>query len=98
MFKIFFTLLYYEWLLFFRDKQAIFYSLGFFMIVTLLFPIAISPDPNLLQKYGSGIIWIAALLASLLALEGWLRLDLEDQALEQLLLSSFPLAWLITAK
>lgn len=96
--KIFFSILYYELLLFFRDKKTIFHSLGFFIIVTILFPIALSPHPDLLKKFAPGILWVAALLACLLALETWLRSDLEDQALEQLLLSTFPLSWLIAAK
>lgn len=98
MLKIFSTILYFELLLFFRDKKTIFYSLGFFIISTLLFPVALSPRPDLLQKFAPGILWVAALLACLLTLEHWLASDLEDQALEQLLLSSFPLPWLLAAK
>lgn len=98
MFKIFCSILYYELLLFFRDKNAVFFSLGFFMIVALLFPIALSPHPDLLKKFAPGILWVAALLSSLLALENWLSSDLEDQALEQLLLCGLPLSWLIGAK
>lgn len=98
MFKIFLSTLRYELLFFFRDRKIILHSLGFFIIVTLLFPIALSPHPDLLQKFAPGILWVAALLACLLALENWLRTDLEDQALEQLLLSVHPLPWLIAAK
>ncbi len=98
MFKVFCSALYYELLLFFRDSKTLFYSLGFFMISTFLFPIALSPHPDLLQKFAPGILWVAALLASLLVLEHWLGPDLEDQALEQLLLSSLPLPWLLVAK
>lgn len=98
MFKIFFSTLYYELLLCMRDKKAAFYSLGFFMIVALLFPIALSPQPDLLKKFAPGILWVSALLACLLALENWLSSDLEDQALEQVLLCGFPLPWLIAAK
>lgn len=98
MFKIFSSILYYELLYFLRDRRLILHSLGFFVIVTLLFPIALAPQPDLLQKFAPGILWVAALLAVLLALENWLRTDLEDQALEQLLLSVHPLAWLVSAK
>lgn len=98
MFKLFFSVLYYEWLLFFRDKKTLIYSLGFYLIVALLFPIALSPYPDLLKKCAPGIVWIAALLSSLLALENWLGSDLEENALEQSLLCSFPLSWLIAAK
>ncbi len=98
MIKVFFSTLYFELLLLLRDRKVIFHSVGFFLIVALLFPIALSPHPDLLKKFAAGILWIAALLACLLSLENWLRADLEEQAVEQLLLSSFPLAWLLTAK
>ncbi len=98
MFKIFFALLYYELLLFFRNKQVILYALGFFILVAFLFPIALSPHPDLLQQFAPGILWVAALLAALLTLNHWLDSELEYEALEQLLLSSLPLPWLITAK
>lgn len=96
--KIFLSTLYYELLLFYRDKKIVLHSLGFFLIATLLFPIALSSYPGLLKKFSAGILWIAALLACLLALENWLRTDLDEQALEQLVLSVFPLPWIITAK
>lgn len=98
MFKIFASTVYYELLLFFRDRKAVFHALGFFILVSILFPLALAPQPELLKKFAPGILWVAALLACLLALEGWLHSDLEDQALEQLLLSAHPLAWLVTAK
>jgi len=46
--------------------------------------------PGFIKKIRAGILWVAALLASLLVLETWLSSDLEDQALEQLLLCGFP--------
>jgi heme exporter protein B len=98
MIKVFFTLLYYELLLFYRDKKIVLHSLGFFLLVAILFPIALSPHPDLLKKFAPGILWVATLLACLLALENWLRTDLDDNAIEQLVLSPFPLPWLITAK
>lgn len=98
MFNVFFTILYYELLLFYRDKRIVLHSLGFFLIVTILFPIALSPHPDLLRKFAPGILWVAVLLACLLALENWLRSDLDENAIEQLVLSSFPLPWLLTAK
>lgn len=98
MTKIFTATMYYELLLFFRDRKSILHSVGFFIIVTILFPIALAPHPDLLKKFAPGILWAAALLACLLALESWLRHDLENHALEQLLLSPCPLAWLMTSK
>lgn len=98
MFKIFTAILYYELLQFSRDKSTVFHVLGFFIIVTLLFPIALAPFPELIKKFAAAILWVAALLACLLALENWLRADIENHAIEQLLLSPHSLAWLITAK
>jgi len=98
MTKVFLSLLYFELLLFYRDKRTFLHALAFFLIVALLFPIALSPFPELLRKFAPGIVWVAALLSTLLALENWLRSDLEDQALEQLLLSTCPLSTVVAAK
>lgn len=98
MLKIFQQTLYYELLFFCRERAAIFHPLGFFLLVVFIFTVALSPQPNLLNKLTPGILWVATLLACLLALENFLRSDLNDQALEQLILSPHPLAWLISAK
>ncbi len=98
MFKIFLSTLYYELLLFGRERHVILHSLGFFIIVTVLFPIALTPYPELLQKSAPAILWVAATVACLLALENWLKSDVADQAIEQLLLSVHPLPWLVFAK
>lgn len=70
----------------------------FFAMVLTLFPLALSPEPALLRSIAPGVLWVAALLASLLALEFLFRSDLEDGTLEQLLLCGQPLALLLTAK
>jgi len=70
----------------------------FFVLVTSLFPLGIGADPKLLQAVGPGVIWVAALLAALLSLEGIFRSDFEDGTLEQLLLSSHPVSVLVLAK
>jgi heme exporter protein B len=70
----------------------------FFVLVTSLFPLGIGADPKLLQAVGPGIIWVAALLAALLSLEGIFRSDFEDGTLEQFLLSSHPVSVLVIAK
>jgi len=98
MLKAFRYLFFYELLLFFRRSQEWLYPLIFFSIVLSLFPLAISPDPLVLQKIAPGVIWIAALLASILALENIFQSDIEEGYLEQLLLSSHPLSWLLLAK
>ena len=70
----------------------------FFAVVTTLFPLAMSPDQAILQPLGIGVAWVAAFLASLLALDGLFRNDVEDGAMEQLLLSPAPLGITVLAK
>ncbi len=63
----------------------------FFLLVVTLFPLGIGPEPAQLAEFAPGILWIVALLASLMAAEGMFRQDYEDGSLEQLLLSPQPL-------
>ena len=70
----------------------------FFLIVASLFPLAISPEASDLKQVGTGVLWISALLSSLLALDGLFRDDAEDGSMEQLILSPVPLTIVITAK
>ena len=70
----------------------------FFIIVTMLFPLATSSDLNELRRMGPGVVWVAAMLASLLALESLFRPDVEDGTMEQWALSGQPLAWLLLMK
>ena len=98
MLKIFCLVFYTELLLLFRRSQEWLYPAGFFVIVISLFPLAFTPDPVFLQKYIPGCIWIAALLASLLSVGNLFVSDLEDNSMEQWLLSSTPLTLLMLAK
>lgn len=70
----------------------------FFILVVALFPLALSPKPEFLQAIAPGVLWIAALLASLLSLNLLFRADLEDGTLEQLLTLPYPLGWMVLAK
>lgn len=72
--------------------------LVFFLIVTSLFPLAIGPELEVLRMIAPGIVWVAALLASMLALERLFGQDFADGTLEQLCLSSWPLSLLVLAK
>jgi heme exporter protein B len=72
--------------------------LGFFMLVVTLFPLAITPAPKQLAVLAPGVIWVGALLAMLLSLDGLFRHDLEDGSLEQLLVAPAPLPLLVLAK
>jgi len=81
-----------------RHRAEMINPLLFFVLVTSLFPLGIGADPKLLQAVGPGVIWVAALLAALLSLEGIFRSDFEDGTLEQFLLSSHPVSVLVIAK
>jgi len=82
----------------YRRRSEMINPLLFFVLVTALFPLGIGADPGLLRSIGPGIIWVAALLASLLSLETVFRSDFDDGSLEQLLLSPHPLSVLMIAK
>ena len=70
----------------------------FFVVVVTLFPLAISPEPRLLRTLAPGVVWVAALLASMLSLSRLFADDQHDGTLEQLLLSTCPLPLLLAAK
>jgi len=82
----------------FRRWDQVLQPLVFFVIVTSLFPLATGPDTTLLKQIGPGVVWVAAMLASLLALESLFRPDVEDGTMEQWVLSGQPLAWLLLCK
>ena len=73
-------------------------ALVFFVIVVSLFPLGVGPQFELLRRMGPGIVWVAALLASMLALGRLFADDHADGTLEQMLLSPTPLALLVLAK
>ncbi|RCV90009.1 heme exporter protein CcmB [Billgrantia montanilacus] len=81
-----------------RRRSEVMNPLVFFAIVITLFPIGISPDPQLLTAIAPGLLWVAALLAALLSLDSLFRADYDDGSLEQLLLTPQPLAVLALAK
>jgi heme exporter protein B len=70
----------------------------FYVVVTTMFPLATTPDLSRLREISGGVVWVAALLASLLALEALFRADVEDGTMEQWVLSGQPLGWLLVAK
>lgn len=98
MLKIWCKLFYFECLLLLRHSQEWLYPLAFFIILIALMPIALTPDSLQLQKIIPGGIWLAALLASLLAVGNLFTHDLEDGYLEQLYLSPYPLTLSLSAK
>ena len=80
-----------------RWEQAI-QPVVFLLMVSTLFPLALSPEAAQLRGVAAGALWVAALLASLLSLEFMFRADFEDGSLEQLVLSGHPLGWLAAFK
>jgi heme exporter protein B len=73
-------------------------ALIFFVMVVSLFPIGVGPEPKVLRMIGPGVVWVAALLASMLSLGRLFSDDHQDGTLEQLLLSAYPLPFLVLAK
>jgi heme exporter protein B len=72
--------------------------LMFFVIVATLFPLTMNPEMSRLRDVAPGVLWVAALLSSLLALDLLFRDDALDGSLEQLALAGVPFAWLLLAK
>jgi len=70
----------------------------FFVLCVVLFPFGVGPEPNILARIAPGVIWVAALLASLLSLERLFQTDYEDGSLELLSLSALPLEAVVVAK
>ena len=87
---------YREWRLLFRNTSTLVQPLCFFVIIALLFPLSQAAENLLLQRIGGGVIWVSAVLATLLSLELMFKPDFQDGALEQWLIHprSLPVAML----
>ena len=70
----------------------------FFVLAVVLFPFGVGPEPNILARIAAGVIWVAALLASMLSLERLFQSDYEDGSLELLSLSPIALEVVVLAK
>jgi heme exporter protein B len=81
-----------------RRSSDVFTVLLFFVIVVSLFPLGVGPDPALLRTIAPGVIWVAALLASMLSLQRIFAFDHADGTLEQMLLGATPLGMTVAAK
>lgn len=82
----------------FRRRTDTAAAIVFFVIVVSLFPIGVGPDAPLLRSIAPGVVWVAALLASMLSLSRLFYDDFHDGTLEQLLLSATPLSLLVFGK
>ncbi|MFT3756306.1 MAG: heme exporter protein CcmB [Pseudoxanthomonas sp.] len=70
----------------------------FALLVVVLFALALGREPQVLEKVAAGVLWLAALLSGMLALDSLFRSDAEDGSLEQWLLAPVPLAWLVLVR
>lgn len=98
MLKVLLCVIRRDLLLAFRRRSDVLTTLFFFIIVTSLFPLGVGPEPQLLRTMAPGILWVAALLASMLALGRLFALDYADGTLEQMVLSAEPLPVIVMGK
>lgn len=82
----------------FRRRSDVLTTLFFFVIVSTLFPLGVGPEAALLRTMAPGILWVAALLASMLSLGRLFALDFADGTLEQMLLAAEPLPVIVIGK
>ena len=81
-----------------RRRSEVLTALFFFVVVVSLFPLGIGPEPAQLRRIAPGVLWVAALLATLLGLPRLFAADHADGTLEQMALSSQPFALLMAGK
>ena len=91
--------------LFFRDLRLVWRRpgdvavvLAFFVVATVLFPLGIGPQANILARIAAGVLWCTALFASMLSLDRLFAADYEDGSLDLLLLAPWPLELAALAK
>lgn len=96
--NLFWAVLKRDLMLAYRKKSDLFNPLIFFLMVATLFPLGVSPEPDFLAEVAPGVVWVAALLATLLSMDSLFRSDFEDGTLEQTLLSPQPLFIVVLAK
>lgn len=81
-----------------RRQADIVSAIFFFIIVVSLFPLGVGPEPDLLRTLAPGVLWVAALLATMLSLPRLFADDHRDGTLEQLALAPHPLGIVVTGK
>jgi heme exporter protein B len=96
--NIYFTVVMRDLRLALRRKSEVLSAMFFFVVVAALFPLAIGPEPATLRQIGPGVLWVGALLASMLALSRLFEVDYRDGTLEQMLLSPHALWLLVLGK
>ena len=98
MLKVFLWVVRRDLILAMRRRSDVFTTLFFFVIVVSLFPLGIGPELDTLRQIAPGVVWVAALLASMLALERLFATDFADGTLEQMLLTPQPVSLLVLGK
>ena len=81
-----------------RRKAEVLNSVFFFAVVATLFPLAIGPEPAMLRQIGPGVLWVGALLATMLGLPRMFEADFRDGSLEHMLLSPHGLGLVVLGK
>ena len=81
-----------------RRRADVLTTLIFFVMVVSLFPLGVGPEPDMLRKMAPGVVWVAALLASMLSLPRMFAADYQDGTLEQMLLVPQSLSMLVLGK
>jgi len=87
-----------EMLLAIRRPADLLNPLFFFLMVTSLFPLGVSPSAQTLREIAPGVIWVAALLSTLMAMESLFRTDHDDGSLDQMAVSRQPLVLIVGGK
>jgi heme exporter protein B len=82
----------------YRHRQELVNPLVFFAIIIVLFPLGVNPSPSFLSVASVGLVWVAALLSTMLSLDRLFQSDYDDGSLEQFVLSPQPLYLLLLAK
>lgn len=98
LFQAFSAVIKRDLLLAYRHRAELINPLAFFVMVITLFPLAIGAEINLLQRIAPAIIWVAALLASLMSIENLFRTDYDDGSLELMIMTPHSLSILVLAK
>jgi heme exporter protein B len=70
----------------------------FFVLVVVLFPLGVGPEPSILTRISAGVIWVAALLSAMLSMDRLFQTDFEDGSLDLLILTPQPLELMVLAK
>jgi heme exporter protein B len=95
---IFFVMLKRDVLLGYRRLSEVANPLLFFLMVTVMFPLGLGPDPKALAVIAPGVLWVVALLACLMATDGLFRSDYDDGSLEQCVLQPASLYFQVLGK